>query len=189
MKKFLGIIALFSAIFCVFTFGVSAEEVAEASAVKEWIDGITNSALWASIGSVLLTAVGVIALLKKKLGGIAELIKGKADTVTIVNATANAYAEIAGKVDKELLPELEALRKENKQLLDIFSVFVANVRMNDAAKSEILQIIAGVKEYKGSTAEIVEKVTAKIEEKKATEPKEETPALDAIKEDIVVGGI
>lgn len=159
-----------------------------------FVDKITNSSLWISIGTYVLSAFALYELFKSKFSGLITLVKGKASAGDIKDYLHKFGNDIGNNVEtvrRQLTEQLAASDDANKKLMTILSIFMTNVKINDTAKAEILQVLSSVKEYTGTAAEIVETANAAIEAAQKTVETTETPALDAIKEEqeLVVGGI
>ena len=151
-----------------------------------WIDKITNSTLWISIGSYVLAAIGVLALVRNKFGAIIELVRSKADGAAITEAIKGAGTEISAAFKNELdavKKKLDESEDNEKKLMTILTLFVTNAKMNPNAKAEIMKYLSGVKEYAGTVEEIVENANRAIEAADAAEEKAPTPALDRLRED------
>ena len=164
---------------------VGTEEEAEAF-YSGWIDKITNSTLWISIGSYVLAALGVLALVRNKFGVIIEMVRSKADGAVIREAIKSAGTEISTAFKNELdavNKKLDESEDNEKKLMTILTLFVTNAKMNPNAKAEIMKYLSGVKEYAGTVEEIVENATRAIEAADAAEEKAPTPALDRLRED------
>lgn len=139
------------------------------------------------IGVVLsiFTCVGIFV---KKFGSVIALIKNKADSAQVASALKNASSEVIDAVQAkydQITSQLKQSQENEKLLITVISIFMANVKINPSAKAEILKYLAGIKDCAGEVIDIVEEATAAIE--KATAAAEEeapaTPVLDKIKEE------
>lgn len=151
---------------------------------KGIIDTIMNSTVWGSIFAFVTMAGGVLIFVSKKFGGIATLIKSKADTKTILDGVNGAITDTMTEIKTKISQTEEQLaqaQEDNKTLLAILSMYIMNdTRYNANAKAEIMKYITGIKAVSGTVAEICAEVTKDIEKSKEGEIKEETPALDTI---------
>lgn len=178
------------------------EDTAADEAVTAWdkiLDKLTSATLWISIGSYGVSAFALYELVKKKFSGLVSLIKDKTEVKTIV-ATAKAdILEMRSAIDEKvsvISDRIEAEQETIDKMLVIFSVFMANAKINEHAKAEILLMLTGVKAYTGNVAEIVDKVQEAVKAAEAAEEKIATPVLDEIEAEknvaaaeIVVGGM
>lgn len=150
-----------------------------------WIDSITSSSLWVSIGSYLLTAIAIIGFVAKKLGNINELIRGKADKATITAEIKSGVKEMRAAFDDEyqkINSELMAHKEKEKQMWAMLTIFMTHCKIPAAAKAEIMNCITGIKDMSGDLKEIVEAAEEAIcaAEKEEAENAPATPALDAV---------
>jgi hypothetical protein len=169
-------------------FDVNKDVTVTAEEEKGIIDTIMNSTVWASIASFLVMASGVVVVICKKFGSITTLIKGKADTATILNgvekAIGESYAEIKNQLESTQ-KDLAETKEDNKKLTAIICMYIANdTRYNPTAKAEIMKYTSGIKQMAGTVEEICNTAQRAIAEAEASEVKESTPALDAITSEV-----
>lgn len=154
--------------------GVTADEILEI---------VTDSTLWATVGTVVASVLTIVIVVTNKFKGIASLIGNKADALSVANAIRDSKNEVKTAYKDEIAKiskALEESREVNERLLTIVVLFVTQSRINPTAKTEIMNLITGVKKFDGNPEEVIAKVTTVIEEAKKTEEKVETPALDVI---------
>lgn len=154
--------------------GVTADEILEI---------VTDSTLWATVGTVVASVLTIVIVVTNKFKGIASLIGNKADALSVANAIRDSKNEVKTACKDEIAKvnkALEESREVNERLLTIVVLFVTQSRINPTAKAEILNLITGVKKFDGNPEEVIAKVTTVIEEAKKSEEKVETPALDVI---------
>lgn len=196
MKRIFALIIAIIAIL-VFTYSVCAEELTtdtpdinEVITVTEEeeqgiIDMIMNSTAWGSIASFFIMAGGIVIFVYKKFGSVIALIKGgKADTNTVLNSMKGAidasFAEVQKQLD-EARNRAETSEENNKKLTALLCMYIANdTRYNPTAKAEIMKYTSGIKSFTGTITEICDEAQKAIKEAEANEPKQDTPALDAI---------
>lgn len=160
-----------------------AEE--ESKFYSDWIDSITSSALWASIGAYVLAGLGIIGFVSKKFGSIAELIRAKADTATLKAALKDGLAEMRERFDEEyekINDELAMHQEKEKQMWAMLTIFMTHAKIPAAAKAEIMNCITGLKDMSGDLEKIVEEAQEAIKKAEADNAANAapTPALDAI---------
>lgn len=138
---------------------------------------------------VVLSIFTCIGIFVKKFGAVIALIKNKADSAQVASALKNASSDVIDAVQSkydQITAQLKQSQKNEKLLITVISIFMANVKINPNAKAEILKYLAGIKDCAGEVIDIVEEATEAIE--KATEADEaaapETPVIDKIKEEI-----
>ena len=150
---------------------------------KGIIDTIMNSTVWASIGSFVLMAGGVLIYVSKKFGGLIALVRNKADDTTIkayITESKSNFNELSEKIANSEKTDAET-QDAIKNIMAILSMYIMNdSKYNANAKAEIMKYITGIKEFTGTVAEICEKATEEITKANEAEIKEETPALDSI---------
>lgn len=166
------------------TEGESATEAAE-NRINALIDSITSSSLWMSIGAYVMMAIGVIAFVAKYGKKLSDLIKSKADKEAIRAAIDQGVKEMRDDFDEEygrINAKLEQQYEKEKQMWAILTIFMTHAKIPQAAKSEIMNCITGIKDMTGDLHEIVEKAEEAIiaAEKEAAENATPTPALDDI---------
>jgi hypothetical protein len=156
---------------------------------SKWIDSLTNSALWVSIGSYAAAAIAILAYVKKKFGTFADLIKGKADTETLTKALTSGvkdikkeFSEEYEKINRELLQHQE----KEKQMWAMLTIFMTHAKIPSAAKAEIMKCVTGLKDMTGELSEIIEEAEKAIERAEIDEKAmaDKTPALDAITKEV-----
>ena len=151
-----------------------------------------NTEAWGMIVTVigvvvsLFTCVGIFV---KKFGSVIALIKNKADSAQVASALKNASADVIDAVQMkydQITAQLKQSQDNEKLLITVISIFMANVRINPSAKAEILKYLSGIKDCAGDVIDIVEEATAAIEKATAAAEEEapETPVLDKIKEEV-----
>lgn len=201
MKKILTF-ALVIALVFTFALCANAEEIAEPTDINDSItitadeergiiDTIMNSTVWGSIVAFVTMAGGVLIFVSKKFGGIATLIKSKADTKTILDGVNGAITETMAEIKTKLAEteqKLAETQESEKTLLAILTMYIMNdSKYNANAKAEIMKYITGIKQFVGTVAEICEEATEAIERANEGEVKEKTPALDVIVSGISLG--
>ena len=134
----------------------------------------------------LFTCVGIFV---KKFGSVIALIKNKADSAQVASALKNASADVIDAVQMkydQITAQLKQSQDNEKLLITVISIFMANVRINPSAKAEILKYLSGIKDCAGDVIDIVEEATAAIEKATAAAEEEapETPVIDKIKEEV-----
>ena len=151
----------------------------------------TNTEAWGMIVTVIGVVLSIftcVGIFVKKFGSVIALIKNKADSAQVASALKNASSEVIDAVQAkydQITEQLKQSQQNEKLLITVISIFMANVKINPSAKAEILKYLAGIKDCAGEVIDIVEEATAAIE--KATAAAEEeapaTPVLDKIKEE------
>ena len=151
----------------------------------------TNTEAWGMIVTVIGVVLSIftcVGIFVKKFGSVIALIKNKADSAQVASALKNASSEVIDAVQAkydQITSQLKQSQENEKLLITVISIFMANVKINPSAKAEILKYLAGIKDCAGEAIDIVEEATAAIE--KATAAAEEeapaTPVLDKIKEE------
>lgn len=142
---------------------------------------ITDSATWTMVGTAILTILTVLATVKKAFDGVSALVRNKADNDTVKNELHKLND--AFKVDLgEIRSMMESYEANEQRLYAILTLFMTNCKISDSAKTEILNILAEVKQYEGNPAEFVAKVQEVIDANKAetTGNQPATPTLDAM---------
>ena len=196
MKRIFALIIAIIAIL-VFTYSVCAEELTtdapdineeitvSAEDEKGIIDTIMNSTVWGSIASFVVMAGGIVIFVWKKFGTVIAMLKGnKADTSTVLNSVKGAIDDTFAEIQKKLTEtqtKLDETEENNKKLTAILCMYIANdTKYNPTAKAEIMKYTSGIKKFAGTVEEICADAHKAISEAQANEPKQETPALDAI---------
>ena len=162
---------------------VNAITITDESDFDAMIDGLMNSTLWTTIGTVAVAVIACVATFRKYFGFITDLISKKADEKTINNALKQASTEISDVFNQKLADidvRLKDTDNNEKILTTILTIFMTNANINPNAKAEIMQYLTGIKDMNASVAEIVEKANQIIKEANEAEVKEPTPALDSI---------
>ncbi len=201
MKKIIStfiVIAMFCMLFCV---SAQAEEITgtpEETTVKENTEALTENAIeiitnstFISTLATIFTGVGaVIVFIARFAKSIRISIKDKADSKTMVDTINKGIGEIDDKFKStinELNAKLENVEKalenekdNSKQLSIILSSFILHTNIGNSAKAEILKYINGLKEYSGTTIEIIDSLENAIKIAESEEEKIETPALDQV---------
>ena len=153
---------------------------------------ITDSAVWTMIIAAILTVLGNTGICKLVLNKVISLVTNKADNETVKSELKDLetklteeYAEKYKETEKLLHQISNALKTtdENEQkLYTILVLFMTNCKIPESAKTEILEIITGVKSYSGELFDIVAQAQEAID--KAREEKlalaEPTPTLDSM---------
>ena len=164
--------------------------VSDATNFDALLEGLTNSTFWTTMGTVLAAVIGMLAMFKKHFGNISTLISGKADAKEINKALKGATEELS-KEFCERLNELEAkladADNDEKKLMAMFTIFVANANINPNAKAEIMNYLTGIKDISGKIVDVVETANKIIEDANAAEVKASTPALDTIIAEVTEG--
>ena len=162
---------------------VNAITITDESDFDAMIDGIMNSTLWTTIGTVAVAVIACVATFRKYFGFITDLISKKADEKTINNALKQASTEMS-EVFNQKLADIDVRLKDTdsneKILTTILTIFMTNANINPNAKAEIMKYLTGIKDMNASVAEIVETANQIIKEANEAEVKEPTPALDSI---------
>lgn len=172
------------------------DPVADAEAKAEefysgWIDKITSSSLWVSIGSYATIAVALILLIVKKnnavtagISSLGTLVKGKADAATISTALADLVTTIRTELKTETGAVFETVKSYQEQFKTLNSaliVFITNTNIDDHTKTEILKMLSGISDLSEKTLpQIVEETNKTIEEAKLSDIIPDTPALSAV---------
>lgn len=162
---------------------VNAITITDESDFDAMIDGLMNSTLWTTIGTVAVAVIACVATFRKYFGFITDLISKKADEKTINNALKQASTELSDVFNQKLADidvRLKDTDNNEKILTTILTIFMTNANINPNAKAEIMQYLTGIKDMNASVAEIVEKANQIIKEANEAEVKEPTPALDSI---------
>lgn len=157
--------------------------VTDESKFDKLLEGLTNSTFWTTIGMILTAVIACVATFRKNFGFIAELISKKADEKTISAALKSTSTEITDTfIQKlnEVTTKLVETDKNEKILTTVLTIFITNANINPNAKAEIMNYLAGIKDFSGKITDIVEDATKKISEANASEEKIQTPALDSI---------
>ena len=155
---------------------------------SKWIDNLTSSTLWVSIGTYAAAALGIIAFVKKKFGDVISLIHGKADAAAVAAEVKNSGKEIIAEYKKSLAAveeKLSVTEQNEKKLMAILTIFITNANINPNAKTEIMNYLSGIREFNGTVEEIVKSAAEVISAAKSAEEPAKTPALDAIRSDIM----
>lgn len=196
MKKILTFALTIILIFTL-AFAVSAEEAIEESTqdinqevtvTEEEKSGIIktlmNSSVWASVSSMLVMAIGVIAFVGKHFKGLTTIVQGKVDTSTLKAEIAEKTAETSKLMQaeiSELKEQLKTMQGNEKMFTTAVTLFIMNAKFDSTAKAKITELLTGFVDVANlSVAEICENVNKAIEEAKKAEDKPDTPELDAI---------
>lgn len=190
MKRIISLIIAVIFVMMLGSFAIFAEgstapviEVQDTSRFDEMLEGLTNSTFWTTMGTVLLSVIGMLAMFKKHFGNISTLISGKAETSEINKALKGATEEMSAEFRKKI-SELEAKLAEadndEKKLMAMFTIFVSNANINPNAKAEIMKYLTGIKDISGKIVDVVETANKMIEDANAVEEKIPTPALNSI---------
>lgn len=207
MKKLfitLVLVAVVCSLFCMCSYATDVEPetipetTEEPSTVEEntqalvdnAIDIITNSAFISTLITVLTGVGGIVIFFIRGFNSIKAMVNKKVDAKTL-NETANKIVvDMAGtfeKTSKDLNKSIEALQNElatekdnAKQLAVLLSTFILHSKIGTSAKAEMLKYINGLKEYNGTTVEIIEGIEEAIAQAEKEEEKIETPALDRV---------
>ena len=157
--------------------------VTDGSTFEVFLEGLTSSTLWTTVGTVLAAVIGMLAMFKKHFGNISTLISGKADAKEINNALKEATEELSKEFCNrisELEAKLTDADNDEKKLMAMFAIFVANANINPNAKAEIMNYLTGIKDISGKVIDAVETANKIIADANAAEVKASTPALDLI---------
>lgn len=140
------------------------------------------------IGVVLsiFTCVGIFV---KKFGSVIALLKNNASSAQVASALKNASSDVIDAVQQkydQITAQLKQSQENEKLLITVISIFMANVKINPSAKAEILKYLAGIKDCAGDVIDIVDAATAEIEKATAAAEQEapETPALNKIESEV-----
>jgi hypothetical protein len=164
------------------------------SATEEDIKGVfegfkeTFSELWvwlvAIFGTSSVTVVGIV--LKWGINKIAENAK-KTDTKIddkLLEHQDKIMLTIDGVVNSfnEVRERLNASTETMDKMMAVLSVTIMNMNLSQSAKTELVEMLTGIKKYSGELIEIVNKAqesidTAKAEKLSLSEP---TPTLDKL---------
>lgn len=169
---------------------------------KEWDafkEKITDSATWTMLGASGLTIITVILVVAKKFGVIIEAFKNikkllglskDDDTLTgeikkvgdnLVKEIKESYTNEVSSL-KNMMEKYEKelqIRENNEEIIyTVLTLFIINCKISDSARTEILDMITGVKKYSGDIQEVIEEVQKAIENAKEEEP--HTPTLDEL---------
>ena len=155
---------------------------------------VTDGATWAKIGTFVLGVLALIVAIKKnlsKLTSLVSLIKTRGehnvtneDLQEALKTTANNINASAGEEYKKLNAKLEEQTARNDQLTAILTVITLRLIKNPNARTEVMSVLSGTKKIAGDVQEVVETIEKEIEALDASEIKEETPALDAVKSSV-----
>ena len=162
---------------------VNAITITDESNFDAMIDGLMNSTMWTTIGTVAVAVIACVATFRKYFGFITDLISKKADEKAINNALRQASTELS-EIFNQKLTDIDVRLKDTdsneKILTTILTIFMTNANINPNAKAEIMQYLTGIKDINASVAEIVDTANQIIKEANEAEVKEPTPALDSI---------
>ena len=140
---------------------------------------ISDAATWTMLATAIVTILTVLATVKKAFDGVSVLVGKKADNDTVKDELHKLND--AFKADCKVISEMMENYEANEQkLYAILTLFMTNCKISESARTEILNILAGVKKYEGSPAEFVEKAQAVIDKAKAESDTGDTPTLDAL---------
>lgn len=157
--------------------------VADESKFDKLLEGLTNSTFWTTVGMILTAIIACIATFRKNFGFITDLISKKADEKTISAALKSTSTELSETFNtklNEVTAKLSETDKNEKILTTILTIFITNANINPNARAEIMNYLAGIRDFSGKVTDIVEDATRIIEEANAAEEKILTPALDSI---------
>jgi hypothetical protein len=192
MKKVLTIaIALLLSL--TFAIGVAAEEITDdinedVTVTEEEKTGIietlTSSSLWASLGGTLVMVLGVFAYVGKHFKGLSLKVDGKVDTATLKAEIKEKASETNSMLQaevNELKEQLATMQGNEKMLVTAITLFIMNMKFDGVAKAKITELLTGFVDVANlSIKDVCESVNKAIEEAKANEEKQSTPALDSI---------
>ena len=152
---------------------------------------VTDGATWAKIGTFVLGVLALILGIKKnlsKLTSLVSLIKTRGehnatneDLQKALKTAVNDINASAGEEYKKLNAKLEEQTARNDQLTAILTVITLRLIKNPNARTEVMSVLSGTKQIAGDVQQVVETIEKEIEALDASEIKEETPALDAVK--------
>lgn len=152
---------------------------------------ITDSATWTMIGTGLVTILTIFATVKSKVDKISSLLHNKADNDTIkgeikdlektLRAAYNDNHKEVAAVMKRYEEALQTTAENEQKLYAILTLFMTNCKISESAKTEILNMMAGIKKYSGDIQEVVAQVQEAIENAKEEAP--QTPTLDQMLEE------
>lgn len=192
MKKVLTI-AIALVLTLTFAIGVAAEEITDdinedVTVTEEEKTGIietlTSSSLWASLGGTLVMVLGVFAYVGKHFKGLSLKVDGKVDTATLKAEIGEKTNETNALMQKEisaLKEQLATMQGNEKMLVTAITLFIMNMKFDGIAKAKITELLTGFVDVANlSIKDVCESVNKAIEEAKANEEKQSTPALDSI---------
>lgn len=206
MKKIIVLMLVFCAIFSLTSISVFAEESAPVTEAvpapdngSEVLEAITNvvtdGALWAKIGVILLSALSIIVAVTKNLNSVKialstvyDFLKGNGATK---EDTANALEKVKTDLKKDYKVSYDDLSQKYNELIEKTNTQTAIVALlslqlvkSPNARVQLMSIISDAKKIGGSIEEVVTTIEAEIEKADAEEPKPDTPALDKIVSDV-----
>lgn len=175
----------------VVTAPTNEENAPTGDAWEEFKAKITDSATWTMIGTGLVTILTIFATVKSRFDKISSLVRNKADNDTIkgeikdlektLRAAYNDNHKEVSAVMKRYEEALKTTAENEQKLYAILTLFMTNCKISESAKTEILNMMTGIKKYSGDIQEVVAQVQEAIENAKEETPK--TPTLDQMLEE------
>lgn len=159
--------------------------------VKDWIEKVTSSTSVATMIATVLGFGSTVALVASKMKVILDMIAKKADAKQIASAVEGSAKEITeafkGELDG-LKVKLSEEEERNKMLSGVLGIaFSYSKDIPASARAQIMALLNGTAEKCDTVEKIVEVAKEAIEKAEETAVKEETPALDQIVGNIVMG--
>lgn len=172
------------------------EKLSEAEDMSEIKELISSSSIWVIAGAGILIILSVCGIVKNKFGVIITAFNtilgffgkdknedGEPTTFKdefknvkegVVKELTDAFKEEIGKYKEEL----EAKEHNEQVMCAMFTLFLTNCKIPETAKTELLNMATGIKQYEGTAQEIIEQAQAVIDA--ATTEEVPTPTLDEI---------
>lgn len=182
---------------CVFAEGTEAEQIVEETSNKlTQILGISGTV---GIGTIIVAVIAVFLSNFKKIqtvvNSMASVFKNIFSKDGNIENVPQAFSEIKSEVKdltvsfEEKLKEVENALKDDQtkqdQVMQILLIFIMNcTNVNQYAKSEMIQLITGSKNFGENAAESIRKIAESIAIAKENEEKTETPYLDKITSEV-----
>lgn len=182
---------------CVFAEEVSTEQTAQdiVEETSDKISTIVGIGGAAGIGAIVIAVIAFFVNNFKKFKDIVNSLASGFKTIFSkdgkIENVPQAFNQIESEVKglaKSFNSELDVVKEkldksesQNEMLIQVLSVFIINCSyINPYAKSELIQLITGTKEFGENVAETIKRIEASVEEAKLNEVKPETPFLDKV---------
>lgn len=151
---------------------------------------VSDGKIWTTVGLILSGVIAVISAIssnykavKDGLVVLNDFIKGKATK----EETEIMLGDLSKKITTDFKTELDRMNKQyselsarNEQLTAVLSLVAIQLVKSPNARTQIMQLISGVKDCSGDVAKLVENIEEEIIKADAEMEKPDTPALDAV---------
>lgn len=150
---------------------------------------VTDSEIWANIGTIAVSVIALILAIRgsltkitEALGLLKEFIAGKAtkeETETAIRSAIDDVKTNYNNQNETIKKQYEELEARNNRLEAVLTLVTLQLVKSPNARTQIMSLISGTRECASDVVSVVEKIEAEIEAQDEAD-REPTPALDEI---------